>query len=79
MTGARAYHCEVCDHPDPRWALTRRGDAVRSWACDEDLVTVVDNLQRDHEVSEVVVRDRRKAREWARIGHTLNEISGGEG
>jgi hypothetical protein len=55
------------------WRLDRRGDAVVSWACPADLSTVLDRLQRDWEVTEVVVRHSPKAREWAEIGTTLSE------
>jgi hypothetical protein len=71
-----AYCCEVCDDADPRWNLTRRGDVATSWACDAHLATVSDRMQRDHEVTKLVVTDARKAREWAGIGRALNEIAG---
>lgn len=57
-----AVHCQVCDAADPRWSLLRHGDAVVSWACDTGncLSLVAVSLQRDWEVTELVVRDRRK-------------------
>lgn len=64
-----AFCCEVCDVSDPNWRITRRGDAVVSWACDEDLYTVCHRLQRDWEITELVVVNQTKLREW-------NEISG---
>lgn len=70
---SRAYCCEVCDDADPHWNLTRRGDVVTSWACDADLAAVADRMQRDHEVTKLVVRDTRKARGWAGIGRALGE------
>jgi hypothetical protein len=76
---SRAYCCEACDDADPRWNLTRRGDVVTSWACDAHLATVAGRLQRDHEVTKLVVTDARKAREWAGIGRALNEIAGEAG
>lgn len=69
--------CEVCDATDPRWSLTRRGDAALSWACEGHLSQVADGLQRDFEVTELAVRDHRKALKWARIGRALDEIAGG--
>lgn len=71
----RAYCCEVCDDADPRWNLTRRGDVVTTWACDNDLAEVAARLQRDFEVTGLVITDARKAREWAGIGRPLNEIA----
>jgi hypothetical protein len=72
---SRAYCCEVCDAADPHWSVTRRGDVVTTWACDDHLAQAAEGLQRDHEVTELVVRDSRKAREWAGITRTLNEIA----
>jgi hypothetical protein len=43
----------------------RRGDVVVSWACDDHLVIVCERLQRDFEVTELIVRDSRKARRQA--------------
>ena len=57
--------CEICDGADPRWIIMRTGDVVISWACDSHLAPVCDRLQRDFEVTELTVRDSRKAREWA--------------
>jgi hypothetical protein len=68
--------CEFCDDSDPRWNLTRRGDVVTTWACDAHLATAAAELQRDHEVTELVVVDYRKAREWAAISRTLDRIAG---
>jgi hypothetical protein len=59
---SRAYCCEVCDNAAPRWNLTRRGDVVTSWACDAHLAEVASRLQRDREVTELVVIDALKAR-----------------
>ena len=77
MRLSRAYCCEVCDDPDPRWNLTRLGDVVTTWACDGHLAIAAAGLQRDHEVTELVVTDARKAREWAGIGRALNSIADG--
>jgi hypothetical protein len=72
---SRACCCEVCDDPDPRWNLTRRGDVVTTWACDGHLATAAAGLQRDHEVTAIIVCDARKAAEWAGITRTLNKIA----
>lgn len=58
-----AYCCEVCDDADPHWYLMRRGDVVVSWACDAHLSAVCERLQRDHEVTTLLVTDYRKNRE----------------
>jgi len=57
-----AYCCEVCDGTDPHWYIMRRGDVVVSWACDAHLSRVCERLQRDREVTELIVTDSRKAR-----------------
>lgn len=63
---SRAFLCEVC-HSDPMWRIDRRGDAVVSWACDDDVYTVLHNLQRDWEVTELVVRSSVKLSERAAV------------
>jgi hypothetical protein len=73
---SRTYCCEVCDESGVRWNLTRRGDVVTTWACDAHLAVAADRLQRDHEVTELVVRDTRKAQEWAGISRALDRIAG---
>ena len=73
---SRSYCCEACDVPGAHWMLTRRGDAVVTWSCDTHLAQVTEGLQRDHEVTEVVVCDARKAQEWAGITRSLNRIAG---
>lgn len=72
----RAYCCEICDSTDPRWEITRVGDVVVSWACDADLATVCDRLQRDSEITELRVSHLPKRREWAQITRALDEIAG---
>lgn len=55
MTAGRpAYCCGVC-LSDPTWRIERRGDAVVSWACDDDLATECHNLRRDWERTELVI------------------------
>jgi hypothetical protein len=70
----RAYCCEICGVPDPHWVIERWGDAVVTWACDDHLAAACDALQRYPEVTKLSVRDNRKAREWAAIGRSFNEI-----
>jgi hypothetical protein len=56
--GGLAFRChfapEYCDQVT-RWRLERVGDAVVTWACDRHLVTVVEELQRPNELTEVHV------------------------
>lgn len=70
-----AFCCETCDAADPRWNITRIGDVVTTWACDEHLAGACDGLQRDFEITQLVVRDARKMREWAAIGRSLEQIA----
>lgn len=72
---SRAYCCELCDLAGPHWAIERKGDAVVTWACDTRLAEVCAGLQRDHEVTELVVIDARKAAEWAGITRSLDKIA----
>lgn len=74
--GGKAFLCEVCDG-EPLWRLLRRGDAVVSWACPQHMSAVAERLQRDSEVTELVVTHEPKAREWAEIGQALGAIEGG--
>jgi FXSXX-COOH protein len=62
--------CRVCNS-DPVWRVERRGDAAVSWACDEDLYAVCQNLQRGWEITELVVTNAVKQREWNEISGTL--------
>ncbi len=72
-----AYCCEICDAADPHWTIMRRGDVVVSWACDSHLATVCERLQRDFEVTELIVRDSRKARKWAAgLTETVPDLDG---
>ena len=74
--GSPAFKCRVC-HASPKWSLLRRGDAVVDWACHAHLSAVCDRLQRDHEVTEVVVKNYPKSVEWSSISRTLNTIACG--
>lgn len=66
-----AFCCGTCAGEDPHWRIERLGDAVVSWACDAHLVAVCDGLQRDFEISQLVVTDARKRQEWAGIAAAL--------
>lgn len=69
-----AYRCEICNE-HPQWSLLRRGDVVVSWACDAHLSKVCVRLQRDFEVTQLIVKDFNKAVEWAKIRADLNKIA----
>lgn len=66
-----AYCCEKCGSQEPRWVIMRQGDAVITWACDADLAAACDGLQRDGEVTGLIVICSPKAREWAEISKML--------
>ena len=68
-----AFRCEACDG-EPTWQITRRGDVAVSWACPADLSTVADRMQRDFEVTELVVVHYRKLAEWHAIGRSLAKM-----
>lgn len=70
-----ASRCESCDG-EPMWALDREGDAVVSWACAGHLSEVAEGLQRDHEVTRLVVRLWPKVVEWAEIARSLRGVGG---
>ncbi len=72
---SRAYCCEVCGIAGPHWVIMRIGDVVVTWACDTHLAEVCEELQRDFEVTELVVRHAQKAREWAEIGKSLEQTA----
>jgi hypothetical protein len=66
----QAFRCEVCDGV-PQWRILRRGDVVVSWACPSHLSEVCVRLQRHHELTELVITDSPKAREWADVAQRL--------
>lgn len=68
--------CHAC-HAEPDWSIIRRGDVVVDWACHDHLAPVCARLQRDHELTELVVTDRHKAVEWISIAHSLSAIAEG--
>lgn len=72
--GAPAFRCHSC-HDTADWRITRRGDAVVEWACQEHLAMICTYLQRDHEITELVITDHRKATEWNAIGKALHAIA----
>lgn len=55
-------YCQVCNAADPRWSLLRTSDSVVSWSCDgyNHLSLTAAGLQRGGEITELVIRDRRK-------------------
>lgn len=67
-----AYRCEVCDG-DPLWTITREGDVVVSWVCAADLSTVCERLQRDHEVTRLIVKHYAKSLEHAEITRMIRD------
>lgn len=69
-----AFSCETCGAV-PLWEVLRRGDAALSWACGPHLSTVCEGLQRDWEITELVVTHQPKGLEWARIHTTLEAIA----
>jgi hypothetical protein len=71
-----AFRCEICGI-DPLWSITRRGDVAISWACPEHMSQVCSALQRDHEITQLVVTHMAKSHEWAEIGETLRKIGDG--
>jgi SH3-like domain-containing protein len=73
-----AYACGVCAASKPEWRILRRGDAAVSWACDAHLAQECIAMQRDWEVSELVITLAQKTREWAHIGAALEKARKGE-
>jgi hypothetical protein len=69
-----AYHCAECG-VGAAWRVTRRGDGVVSWACPQHLAAVCDGMQRDDEVTELVVVLVAKLLEWLRLGARLEGIA----
>lgn len=73
-TPGAAYRCLICGN-EPLWSITRRGDVAMTWADPEHLSAVCERLQRDHEVTELVVKLMPKAHEWAQMGERLRQIT----
>lgn len=71
---SRAFYCGICDG-EPQWRITRIGDVVTSWACDEHLATECHRLQRDWEVTELSVQHQPKLREVNAINRALEAIA----
>ena len=71
-----AWRCGQCDG-EPEWEINRQGDAVVSWACSPHLAAECDRLQRDSEVTRLVVVHWAKLREVAEINRSLREIADG--
>jgi hypothetical protein len=66
--------CGICN-AHPGWRIERQGDAVISWACNNHLAAECDRLQRDYEVSRLVVLHYAKMAEVADINRMLREIA----
>lgn len=75
--GLPAFRCEIC-HTEPRWYLIRSGDVVVSWACDQHLSEVCHRLQRDNEITELVVTDYVKRLEWLGVAKSLDGVAAGD-
>lgn len=56
------YHCEVCICPAD-WRIDREGDAIVTWSCDGHLAVIFTELQRDHEVTRLIVRNCERMRD----------------
>ncbi len=72
--GNRLYCCQVCDQPNPQWAIMRRGDVATTWACPDHLSAACDAFQRDAEITELVVTHHLKATEWAEMFGTRKAL-----
>ena len=57
------------------WTMERRGDVAVSWACELHFNEVALGMQRDHEITELMVRHSPKAKEWAEISRTLDAVA----
>lgn len=51
--------CEICDAA-PRWTI-RRTDGAMAWSCARHVSKVCEGLQRDWEMTEVVLTDYQRA------------------
>lgn len=71
-----AYRCQVCE-AEPVWTILRRGDVALTWACADHVHAAAVDMQRDWEVTELVIHLAAKAAEWAAIDQGLREIAGG--
>jgi hypothetical protein len=69
------YRCEACDG-EPMWRIIRIGDVVTTWACPRHLSQVCEGLQRDFEVTQLAVALYAKAREWAEMSRSFDEVIG---
>lgn len=68
-----AFRCEICD-TTPNWQIKRIGDVAVSWACDPHLPALCDRMQRDFEVTELMVVHYPKLAEWHGIGRALAKM-----
>ncbi len=65
--------CAECDHA-AFWTIARKGDAAISWSCSDHFSTVALHMQRDHEITELVVKHTSKSLEWAEINASLRDV-----
>jgi hypothetical protein len=73
--GTYFYLCATCNS-EPMWTLTRQGDVATSWACPEHLSEVAEGLQRDTEITRLIVTLSAKEHEWAEIEKALAKVVG---
>lgn len=73
-----AYHCQVCG-VGATWRITRRSDDAAAWACPQHLSAVCDGMQRDDEVTVLLVVLTAKLVEWLELGARLEDAGGASG
>lgn len=77
--GTYARRCAVCNG-EPHWTMTRRGDAVVSWACDVDLTIELRRMQRPQDdPTEIVISPSIEVRIETDLRHMLDERLWSEG
>jgi len=54
-----AQHCRVCAS-SPTWTIKRIGDGAWSWSCPDHLSPVCAMMQRDGELTQLIVTLARK-------------------
>jgi hypothetical protein len=72
------FRCGVCDG-ESVWRITRTGDVVTSWACDEHPAAECHGLQRNrglYEVTALVIESQSRLREVAEMRKTFADVGG---
>lgn len=69
-----AYRCAECDG-EALWSIERVGDVAHTWACEQHFTKVALYMQRDHEVTELIVVCHPRAVEWSEIQQSLDAIA----